>query len=296
MRFGLIANLKRVGAETAINDIIAWAGEHKQELVLSHELKDTVADFPLFCPREDIAREVDILVSMGGDGTLLSTARSAGPIGTPLLGINLGSLGFLTPLQPRQIRHALDEIIAHRYQLDERMVLNTVVNGKRKLPSPYALNDVVIDNGAVPRLLDIHLKINDENVVTYKADGLIIATATGSTAYNLAVGGPIVHPKIDAMIVAPISSFSLTTRPMILSADDVLELMILTENREATLALDGQVMIPLQNMEKVTISRAGFRAKFISFPETSYFKLLKSKLHWGVSPYFSQDPILIDPE
>jgi len=296
MRFGLIANLKRIGAETAIHDIIDWAGKNKQELILSHELKDLVVDYPFFCPREDIAREVDILVSMGGDGTLLSAARAAGPIGTPLLGINLGSLGFLTPLQPKQLSCALDAIIANRYYLDERMVLNTVVDGKKKLPSPYALNDVVIDNGAVPRLLDIHLKINDEDVVTYKADGLIISTATGSTAYNLAVGGPIVHPKIDAMIVAPISSFSLTTRPMILSPDDILELMILTENREATLALDGQVMIPLQNMEKVTISRADFRTKFITFPENSYYKLLKSKLHWGVSPYFTQDPVVEDPD
>jgi len=287
MRFGLIANLKRIGAEKAIKAILEWAKKNNQELVLSHELQEVVRDFPLFCPREDIAGEVDVLVSMGGDGTLLSAARTAGPIGTPLLGINLGSLGFLTPLKPPQLDHALDAILAGKYTLDERMVLNTVVMGKKQPPSSDALNDVVIDNGAVPRLLDIDLKINGEEVVTYKADGLIIATATGSTAYNLAVGGPIMHPKIEAMIVSPISSFSLTTRPMILSPDDVLELMILTENREATLALDGQVMVPLYSREKVIISRADYRAKLITFPENSYFQLLKSKLHWGVSPYFT---------
>jgi len=287
MRFGLIANLKRRGAEEAILSFIEWSRKNNHELVLSHELKGTVKDYGLFCPREDLAHEVEIVVSMGGDGTLLSAARSAGPLGTPLLGINLGSLGFLTPLKPNQLTCALDAIVAGEYNLDERMLLNTTVNGQRQLPSPYALNDVVVDNGAVPRLLDIHLKVNDEDVVTYKSDGLIISTATGSTAYNLAVGGPIVHPKIEAMIIAPISSFSLTTRPMILSPDDKLELMILTEGREATLALDGQVMIPLSSMERVSISRADFRVKIISFPETSYFELLKSKLHWGISPYFT---------
>ena len=287
MRFGLISNLKREGAIDAIEAIIDWTNKRSHELVLSHELKDIVKSHNLFCPREDLAREVEILVSMGGDGTLLSAARSAGPLGTPLLGINLGSLGFLTPLSPQKLSGALDAIVAGDYELDERMILNTTVTGQRQLPSPYALNDVVVDNGAVPRLLDIHLKINGEDVVTYKSDGLIISTATGSTAYNLAVGGPIVHPKIEAMIIAPISSFSLTTRPMIISPDDKLELMLLTQDREATLALDGQVMIPLSSLERVSISRADFRAKFITFPDTSYYQLLKSKLHWGISPYFT---------
>ncbi|MFZ5980896.1 MAG: NAD(+)/NADH kinase [Candidatus Zixiibacteriota bacterium] len=287
MRFGLIANLKRQGAEDAIRSFLDWSRNKNHELVLSHELKDIVKDHNLFCPREDLAREVEIVVSMGGDGTLLSAARSAGPLGTPLLGINLGSLGFLTPLSPGKLKGALDAIVAGNFKLDERMVLHTTINGQRQLPSPYALNDVVVDNGAVPRLLDIHLKVNGEDVVTYKSDGLIISTATGSTAYNLAVGGPIVHPKIEAMIVAPISSFSLTTRPMILSADDKLEMMLLSSNREATLALDGQVMIPLSSLVKVSISRADFRVKFITFPDTSYYQLLKSKLHWGISPYFT---------
>jgi NAD+ kinase len=149
---------------------------------------------------------------------------------------------------------------------------------------PYALNDIVLDHGGTTRVLDINLRINGEDVVTYTADGLIISTPTGSTAYNLAVGGPIVCPHMDAMIAAPIAAFSLTTRPMIMCGGDELELSVRTPGRRAQLTLDGQVDLEVMEGEKVLISRADFNARFIVFPEISYYKLLRSKLHWGVAP------------
>jgi len=182
---------------------------------------------------------------------------------------------------------AVERIVANNYGIHERMLLKAEIdNGKAKV-TPMALNDVVLHNGAVARILDIKLQVNGEDVVTYKADGLIISTATGSTAYNLAVGGPILNPGLEAMIASPISPFSLTTRPMIFMPEDELELTILSdEEREAVLTVDGQVMLTVKDGQTIRIARAGHRIKFISFPEESYYELLKSKLHWGMPPRY----------
>ncbi len=284
MRFGLIANLKRESAGEAIDTFINWARQTGHDVVLSEELKETVGDGLEFSTRQRIASEIDILVSMGGDGTFLASARAVGEQGTPLLGINLGSLGFLTQFPQKLLEKALGAIAAGEYQIEERMVLRVHIEGKRQLDSPYALNDVVVDNGPVSRLIDINLRVNKEDIVTYKADGLVIATPTGSTAYSLAVGGPIMHPKMEAIIAAPISSFSLNTRPMVFSGSDVLELKIRSEHGVAGLTLDGQVTAPLIDTDKVVISRADFRLKLVTFPQYSFYKLLRNKLHWGVAP------------
>ena len=284
MKFGLVANLKRTGAGEAIAEFIRWAGKNEQELILSDDLSNTVAEKARFAPRSELAGQVDVLVAMGGDGTILATARAVGSIGTPILGINLGALGFLTQQTPRQMVPALDSILAGRFQIEERILLQAQIEGRDPLPMPYALNDIVLDHGGVTRVLDINLSINGEDVVTYTADGLIISTPTGSTAYNLAVGGPIVYPDMDAMIAAPIAAFSLTTRPMIVCGRDKLELSVRTPGRKAQLTLDGQVDVEVLESEKVLVSRADFNCRFIVFPESSYYKLLRSKLHWGVSP------------
>jgi NAD+ kinase len=284
MRFGLVANLKRQGAAEAIAAMIRWAQEKGPDLVLSDDLRHTVADHSQFAPRSELPEMVDVLVAMGGDGTILATARSVGSIGTPILGINLGSLGFLTQQTPKQLVTALNAIVAGKFKIEERILLKASIEGRDTLPMPYALNDVVLDHGGTTRVLDINLKINGEDVVTYMADGLIIATPTGSTAYNLAVGGPIVCPNMDAMIASPIAAFSLTTRPMILCGGDRLEMSVVTPGRKAQLTLDGQVDIEVLESEIVTVERAEFNARFIIFPENSYYKLLRTKLHWGVSP------------
>lgn len=284
MRFGLIANLRRVGAADTIKCFINWTRQSGHESVLCADLKEAVASPETYLPREELVGQVDVLVAMGGDGTILSTARSVGSKGTPLLGINLGSLGFLTQQTPKELPAALEAIVAGNYRIEERIMLKAEVAGRD--PLPCALNDIVLDNGSVSRVLNINLKINGEDVVTYIADGLIISTPTGSTAYNLAVGGPIVNPVMDAMVASPIAPFSLTTRPMIIDGGDKLELTVLSEQHKAMLTLDGQVHVKLGDAEKVTISRADFRSRFIVFPDSSYYKLLRSKLHWGVPPSF----------
>jgi len=284
MRFGLIANLKRKGAREAIDSFIRWAESTGNELILCDELKAVSGNGVKFCSRQGLAAKVDILVSMGGDGTLLASARAVGNAGTPLLGINLGSLGFLTQLTPQQLLPALDAICKGDYQIEKRMVLEAKMEGLDKAESPYALNDIVVNNGPVSRLIDINLCVNGEDIVTYKADGLVISTPTGSTAYSLAVGGPIMHPKMEAMIAAPISAFALTTRPMIFSPEDELEVRIVSEDHHGGLALDGQVMLAIKGSAKVVITRADFYLKFIVFPENTFYKVLRNKLHWGHTP------------
>ncbi|KAA3636453.1 MAG: NAD(+)/NADH kinase [Calditrichaeota bacterium] len=284
MKFGLVANLKRFGAKEAIEFFINWAKTSGNQLYLSEDLKDDFQNTINYLPSEELAAKVDILVSMGGDGTLLATARMVGKAGTPILGINLGSLGFMTQLTPQQLLPALDSIVKKEYQIEKRMMLKIDTPGIEDVESKYALNDVVIDNGSVARVININLSVNAENIVTYKADGLIIATPTGSTAYSLAVGGPIMHPKMEAMIASPVSSFSLNTRPMIFSPEDVLEVSIIDDDRIAQVTIDGQVNLPLDSSNIVTITRASFYTQFITFPNTSFYRVLRNKLHWGYTP------------
>ncbi len=170
------------------------------------------------------------------------------------------------------------------FQVEERMLLKTDIEGHPRLDSPFALNDVVIDNGPVARLIDIKLIVNGEELVTYRADGLILSTPTGSTAYSLAAGGPILHPAMQAIVVSPIAAFSLSTRPMVFSATDILELRVGSEHGVAGLTLDGQISAPLSDTDRLIISQAGFRLKVVVFPTSSFYKVLKEKLHWGISP------------
>ncbi|MFC1475276.1 NAD(+)/NADH kinase [Candidatus Zixiibacteriota bacterium] len=284
MKFGLIANMKRRGAKEAVQSFMNWAEKNKHVLILTDDLKDHFQNYTSFQNRSNISNEVDVLVTMGGDGTLLSSARAVGSSGIPILGINLGSLGFLTQLTPQQLQPALDAIIKGDYNIEKRMVLKAESEGLEKVESPYALNDIVIDNGPVSRLIDINLSVNDENIVTYKADGLIIATPTGSTAYSLAVGGPILHPKMEAIIASPISCFSLNTRPMIFSPNDKLEIKVVSDDHQAGITIDGQVNLPLVNTSGVVITKADFQTNFIVFPENTFYKVLRNKLHWGFPP------------
>jgi len=286
MRFGLIANLRRIGAKDAIETTIAWASRTGHDLILSDTLRAVVPSYPQFAKEAELRTQADVIVSMGGDGTLLATARAVGPTGIPILGVNLGSLGFLTQRTPAELPSSLDAVVAGEYQIEERMLLKVNSAGRYRISCPYALNDAVLDRGPSARLLDINLKVNGEDVVTYKADGLIIATPTGSTAYALAAGGPILHPKTEAMIAAPIAPFSLTTRPMIFSGDDILELQLMTKYEEAHLTLDGQVGIAIKQGEPILVSKADYKIRLITFKENSYYQLLRNKLHWGVPPSY----------
>ncbi|MCH7690729.1 MAG: NAD(+)/NADH kinase [candidate division Zixibacteria bacterium] len=281
MRFGLVANLQREGTKQAVSDFLDWSKQSGTEIFLWDGLK-AIAPGQSYCSYEELPEKCDVLVSMGGDGTLIHSARAVGDRKTKLLGVNVGSLGFLTQITPQSMIPCLDRIIKGDYSVEERMALTVKID--RTGETFQALNEAVVDNGAISRMIDIRLQVNGEDIVNYRCDGLIIATPTGSTAYSLASGGPILHPTMQAIIASPISAFSLTTRPMIFRADDALVLKVRSQHKVASLTVDGQVMRELSDGDIVSIKRADFAYQFISFEENSFYRVCRSKLHWGLLP------------
>ena len=286
MRFGLVANLQRDGTKQAVADFLDWSEQSKTEIFVWDGLKEIAAG-QSYCTYEELPDKCDVLVSMGGDGTLIHSARMVGNKNTKLLGVNVGSLGFLTQITPLSMIPCLDRIIKGDYNVEERMALTVKIN--RTGETFHALNEAVVDNGAISRMIDIRLQVNGEDIVNYRCDGLIIATPTGSTAYSLASGGPILHPTMQAIIASPISAFSLTTRPMIFRADDILVLKVRSQHKVASLTVDGQVMRELSDGDIVSIKRADFAYQFIAFEENSFYRVCRTKLHWGLLPSGDSD-------
>ncbi len=284
MRFGIIANMQRPDAERAVERIFKWAKEHDVSLYLSDRMSGEVTgDYPRMS-REDVAENSDIIVSLGGDGTMLASARAVGSRGLPILGINLGSLGFLTQLTPVALEETLSAVLEKRYAIEKRMVLEVEIEDGPEIDQSFALNDVVVDRGSVSRIINLDLYSNDYFICSYTADGLIIATPTGSTAYSLAVGGPILNPLMDAMTVSPISAFSLTTRSIVFPANDELRVVVKSKHSQPVLTLDGQVDCRLPMESSFLIRRADYHINFIVFHSYSFYGVLRSKLHWGRLP------------
>jgi len=284
MRFGVIANFGRPDAADAVGTILDWCDNNGHEaFVCENVITGPKMDVKMVT-RSELCVDSDIVISLGGDGTMLATARAIGKKEIPILGINLGYLGFLTQLTPEQLENAMDRVAADDYQIEERMLVKTNVIDGQQLESRYALNDVVIDKGGVSRVINMSLYANDEYICSYTADGLIIATPTGSTAYSLAVGGPILNPYMKAFIASPISPFSLTSRPMVFPADVVLEVRIRSEHGNSNLTIDGQVATNFSPTGIIRITRADHVVKFIKFEENSFYDVLRRKLHWGRLP------------
>ena len=232
--------------------------------------------------RDEIAREVDLVIVLGGDGTLLSVARAAVRAETPILGINLGGLGFLTDLTTREAEESLEQVLAGDFEIDRRMMLAVEVQRDGRPPRRHrVLNDAVINNGALARILDIELRVDGQQITVYKADGLILATPTGSTAYGLAAGGPIVHPRMQAICVIPICPHTLTNRPLVVPGEMVLEARVRATPENVLLTLDGQVGFPLTTADRLRVRRSSRSLRLVTLPGRDYFQVLQRKLKWG---------------
>jgi NAD+ kinase len=229
-------------------------------------------------PRDELPGQVDLVVVLGGDGTLLSVAHLAARAGIPVLGVNLGRLGFLTEVPIDELYVTLDAYLAGDESIvSPRLLLEARSRGK----SYYCLNDVVINKGAMARMIQIAIQINDRDIAALKSDGLVVATPTGSTAYSLSAGGPIVQPYVPALILSPICPHTLSFRPMVVSSDSTIKLRLLTAGEEVYLTLDGQRGVLLGKSDVVEIQRADFELHLISSPRRNYFDLLKEKLSWA---------------
>jgi NAD+ kinase len=232
-------------------------------------------------PREQLPEQVDLMIVLGGDGTLLSIAHLAAQRDIPVLGVNLGRLGFLTEVPTDEIYAALDSFLGGREEIvSPRLILEARCRDK----SFYCLNDVVINKGAVARMIQIGIWIDDKEITALKGDGLIVSTPTGSTAYSLSAGGPIVQPYVPALILSPICPHTLSFRPMVITSSSQVRLQILTAGEEVYLTLDGQRGITLGKNDVIDIMRAEFVLKLISSPKRNYFDLLKEKLAWATFP------------
>ena len=224
----------------------------------------------------------DLYVVIGGDGTLLMAARSLAARPRPILGINLGGLGFLTETGPDEMEEALAGILAGRYALDRRIGLEvSVVRGGRTIMRQVTLNDAVINKGALARIIELRLSIDRDPVTTYKSDGLIISTPTGSTAYSLSAGGPIVHPHLKAFVITPICPHTLSMRPLVVPDGSIADVSLRTGDSEVYLTLDGQVGRPLKLKDRVRVRRSPGPVLMVRSPRKSYFEVLRRKLHWG---------------
>ncbi|HYW91856.1 MAG TPA: NAD(+) kinase [Gammaproteobacteria bacterium] len=233
--------------------------------------------------REQLGQSCDLVVVVGGDGTFLDAARSLAASPVALLGVNLGRLGFMVDVSPESMAQVLDEVLSGNYQLDERFLLEAaVLRGEEPIQSGFALNDVVVTKRDVARMIDFDTHIDGRFISNHRADGLIVATPTGSTAYALSSGGPVMHPRLDAVALVPICPHTLSDRPIIVDSDSVVEVVLSPlNNNPAQATWDGQFSVALENGDRIRVQRTSFRLKLIHPPDYDYFTILRSKLHWG---------------
>ncbi|PYM70257.1 MAG: NAD(+) kinase [Candidatus Rokuibacteriota bacterium] len=259
-RIGIVAKPDRPDAAGVVARLLDWCAEHGLQPVLG---------------------QVDLLLVLGGDGTLLSMARLVGDLGVPILGVNLGGLGFLTALTKEELFPALEAFLAGGLVIEERVMLAAQVWRQGERLSEYAaLNDVVITKSAMSRIINLAVSVDGQFATAYRADGLIISTPTGSTAYCLSAGGPIVFPTMPAIVLTPICSHTLTNRPIVLPADQRIE-VTLQSDQDVMLTLDGQVGFALKEADVVAISQATARIRLLRFPQKHFFSVLRTKLKWG---------------
>jgi NAD+ kinase len=234
-------------------------------------------------PRKiDIPKTVEAVVVVGGDGTFLSVARCVEKSSMPVIGVNFGGLGFLTSISAESCFVKLEKILAGDFQIEERMRLRVSVKREcKEIFSHRVLNDAVINKGALARIIDLHTTIDGKFLTNYRGDGLIISTPTGSTAYNISAGGPIIFPTAQAMIITPICPFTLTNRPIILPSHVTIQVEIAGPSTDVTLTLDGQVGCPIHQSDRMTITAAATPLRIIKAPDVDHFEILRSRLKWG---------------
>ena len=265
-----------------VREVAGWLVDHGYSITVDAVAREFWPEGEL-AEREDLVeKRPDFVVVLGGDGTLLSTARNVARAGIPILGINLGSLGFLTEIRSDEIATALEAVDSGRCELSQRAMLHCRVCRNGQCVADYdALNDVVMNQRAVARITDFEVKVNGIFVSQYRADGLIIATPTGSTAYSLAAGGPILSPEVPGFLITPVASHALTNRPLVVRDTATIQVSITVTREQAYLSVDGQQGEPLEEGDVVECRKSEFSVKLFKFPERSFFHVLRTKLKWG---------------
>ena len=284
--FGVWANTEKQVFWDTFPEIINWAKDKRLQLYITtriqSQLKDLNIDYELIESADDFTK-LDFVLAIGGDGTILSLARAVAERETPILGIHLGELGFLAEVVLSDMFNRLNDVSNGDFLIQKRMAIKCSVINDNASKTFHALNDVVVDRGKSHRLINCELFANGSPVADYKADGLIVSTPTGSTAYSLSSGGPIVMPSFGSIIVTPISPHTLPSRPIVFPDDQILTISFPDNGHgNMALAIDGQVDEYLNPSDKVEIQKAPFEVNMINFSNSNYFSTLRSKLGWGV--------------
>ena len=277
---GIVAKLKpEVGPILA--EVVRWLQERDRKVLVDLASAQLI-DFKVkTLAREKLPFRCEAILVLGGDGTILGVARALKQSGTPILAVNLGSLGFLTEIRLDELYPALSRVIEGQFFVDTRRMIDAAVGRKGKIVARHsALNDVVMNKGALARIIHFEALGNRQFIGSFLADGLIISTPTGSTAYSLAAGGPIVHPSLDCLILTPICPHTLTYRPLVIPMKTTIQ-VILREGEEVMLTVDGQVGIRLELADEITVTRSENRVNLIQPVNKNYFDVLRAKLKWG---------------
>jgi len=280
-RIGLVVKQAQPEAMAVAEDLRSWLIQRGMEVFIE-EARVIQASAPGEAEASTIPPDMDLVVVLGGDGTLLYAARTLGRNDVPLLGINMGGLGFLTETSLINLHSTMERVLSGDYIAEARMMLSVVVNrAGRTVARETVLNDVVIHKEALARILDLKVKINDMDLTSYRADGLIISSPTGSTAYNLSAGGPIVHPAQETIILTPICPFTLSNRPLILPETAIVEVEVDPRATDVILTADVQVSFALEPGDKVVVSRSPNDILLIANLDKDYFEIIRTKLGWG---------------
>ncbi len=262
--------------------VAEWLRIHGYEVFVDRETAPHVPNYPVV-DRDAIAeKSPEFVIVLGGDGTMLAAARAVAQAGVPIMGVNLGSLGFLTEIPVEELYPTLEALVENRVIIESRSMLHAhLMRGQERVVHFDAMNDVVVAKSAIARIIEFEVTIDGHLVTTYKADGLIVSTPTGSTAYSLAAGGPVVSPSVDAFILTPISPHSLTNRPLVVRDDREIVILVKSVGEEAFLSIDGQTGVPVLDGDRITCKKSARNVRLLKLGKRSFWDVLRMKLSWG---------------
>ncbi|OLB56436.1 MAG: NAD(+) kinase [Nitrospirae bacterium] len=280
---GILTKPKFPDVKHILTDLVAWLRERKKEVVFDAKTAALIGESASH-PKTQLATRSDMVLVLGGDGTMLSAARLLEERAVPILGVNMGGLGFLTEITLDQLYPALEKVFAQEFMVEERLMLRADIHRHGEhVAKATVLNDVVVSKGTLARMIEIQILIDGQFVTRLRGDGLIVSTPTGSTAYSLSAGGPIIHPTVQALILTPICPHTLTHRPLLVPRGVALEVTLTSQVEGAMATFDGQVGVALVQGDTVAIAVSEHRTQLIRLPDRTYYDLLRRKLKWGDS-------------
>jgi len=279
-KIGIIGKTGKQETLDILTELVPWLKSRGHEVYVDIE-NATVMNIE-GTPRSQMSSLVDMIIVLGGDGTMIGVARLVAENGIPILGVNIGGLGFLTAVSRDELYEVLGRVLADDCHVEERIMLNACVLRHSECIAEYiVMNDVVVNKGALARIVDLETYVNNTYISTFKADGLIVSTPTGSTAYALSAGGPILYPTINSIVLAPICPHTLTNRPIVLPDDVKIEIMLRSCNEDVFLTLDGQMGFSLRQNDIIEVKKSQYRARLYIPCERDYFEIIRTKLKWG---------------